>query len=1015
MHLELRSTVAVACILLANPAAALPVRLQVQRLAPAGVAVGGAGPEGVVSIGVPLDPTHGIESAAELGVAGANAAQFRILQRDRDSGRPTWVLATFPAQPGGEYSLTRGQGDFGGAALARLEADRIVVATGAATFEIKRQGFNGLDHVVRNRRDAVPTHSGGGLVLLAGGVRYESGRDAASEVVVEDNGPVAAVIRARGTLRSAIGERGLDYTVRLRFARGSAACRADVSLHNATLASPASRRFDAAWFEIPLAAAPAGRDLLFGFAGEGFGGRVPAGRAAHLLQGDNPYQRSPRTTTILPELTDAVGLEVVIDGVLHNRLGTVTDVARGWMRLQAGSDAILAGMRDFATLFPSGFDLRGDTLAAEIFSRHNPHGELTFSWGAHETREIGFEFADAGADPEAFRQRLQYPLGGRAAFESLRDSGALWGERRLVTAEEERRYFAELGHDWSVRVLGEGDLRLERQYSFGTTGGSNQFDQDECRLLDYLRGGDAGTFLQARLGVLWKADQAVLHSDDFDYGARQNGVSDVRFDAPASFHGKGAGSLFDDEHPHWTCLPLYYWMTGDERVREAAVEYGEWRRYRAGNPTYGAINGGATSHFRTWSRAYRDVALLSLFTAEPRYLEDLRRMTDVLTGTIERGTSRGRNLERGYWYFGEETDAQRRIHLFFLIEMNAIGVHAALAALPDSDPRREDLRDYFTGLAYFSLESQISPQAAGYPYGYFAAAPNPEWGVRGDQTGFVLAHGYETTGDEAFLHRSRALAWRVLEYQHWLRGSELSTHARIYRWMYRNDGGVVRLRPVAERSADGRWTLRWTAPTGARSYIVHYGPRPIVEALGFDAEQRVFHIDPASAMNVWAAANLPGEPTPGPAGASESFSTPPLPAGVAHFSVHALTERPTRLETGALRATSRPRSATIALPRPGGARSNPAGLVRLARPGREPLRAEIGSAGVHFAPLTPPCVVRVYSAAGRLLREQEITVARDWTWDFRDAGGTSVAAGIYLYRVESGNAAPQRGRVVLVH
>ncbi len=77
------------------------------------------------------------------------------------------------------------------------------------------------------------------------------------------------------------------------------------------------------------------------------------------------------------------------------------------MRVDDGRHAVLAGMRDLATLFPSGFDLRGDRLAVELFSRHNPKTDLVFSWGAHETREILFGFAPAGASGEAFRGRLQ--------------------------------------------------------------------------------------------------------------------------------------------------------------------------------------------------------------------------------------------------------------------------------------------------------------------------------------------------------------------------------------------------------------------------------------------------------------------------------------------------------------------------------------------------------------------------------------------------------------------------------
>ena len=109
-------------------------------------------------------------------------------------------------------------------------------------------------------------------------------------------------------------------------------------------------------------------------------------------------------------------------------------------------------------------------------------------------------------------------------------------------------------------------------------------------------------------------------------------------------------------------------------TREAIEDYGEWRLYRAGNPKYGALHGGGIAHFRLWSRCLRDVALLYEFTGQKRYLDAVHTMAETLTRTVEKGTSRGRNLERGYFFFGKEDSPQRTIHLFFLTEMNSIGV-----------------------------------------------------------------------------------------------------------------------------------------------------------------------------------------------------------------------------------------------------------------------------------------------------------------------------------------------------
>jgi len=1015
------------CLLLATiiclgaPAShALRVPITVQELVPAGVP-GRARTAEAISAGVPLNVEDGITDVGQLGFVGAPAAQFRILQRDRETQKATWVLVDFVASvPGNGYALVDGTGNFGGAALAVDQGTRIVVSTGVANFEIRKSGFNVLDRVLLGADELVGTHAGGGLVVTAGGARYESGLDTTSETAIEENGPVKTVVRARGVLRGAAGAPFLRYTVRLHFYKGLATCRAHVTLRNADLASLATRTFDAAWVEVPLRLDPQ-RQVSFGSSRGTLAGNVVAGQTAHLFQGDNTFQRGRNTDAILSYLTPTKGLEVMIAGALLGTAGSTADVARGWVRLQDGRHAVLAGMRDMATLFPSGFDLSGDLLSIELFSRYNPQKNLIFSWGAHETREILLQFALPGADPEACRYALQYPLFGRCDFERYRDTGAACGERRLVSVAEEQSFFTPLGKNWSVANYGEADVKLDRQYGFGGTGGPNQFDRDECELLDFLRSGYAGRLQQGRLGALWKADQAVVHSDDFDYGTRQNGVSDVTVTQPASFHGKGAGSTFDDEHPHWPCMLLYYHLTGDERVREAIEDYGEFRRYRAGNPTFGALYGGALQHFRLWSRCFRDVALLYEFTGQTRYLDDVRRMAGILTRTIEQGTSKGRNLDRGYFFFGTETDPLRLIHLFFLTEMNPIGVQEAMRVLPSNDPLKEELRDYLHGLAYFTLqEAQLSPSAIGYPYQYYSAVANTALGVRGDQTGILLTHGYEMSGDPEFVNRSRALAWRVLEYQHLLRGSELSTHLRIYRWLHRDEVGAALLDPQVRRNANGSYTLTWKAPAYASEYIVKYGPRPLVENLGFDQAARRYRIDPATAMNFWAATNLQGEPTPGAAGATETFTTPILPAGTWSFKVKAQTDarRPLLLPLGSLHGPAGGRGAQrVVGPPPGrGIADSLAREAVLAGPIRvTPMPSVLRRpAGVAFTRVPPGAVVRIYTVTGRLVRRLVADGERTLLWDRCSESGARVAPGVYLYRADMGPERWQRGRLILV-
>jgi len=987
-------------LLLAPPAAALQVPIRVEQVLPSGVASRTTTAD-VVSVGVPFAPEDGLRDVTGLGMSGTAAAQFRVLQRDPNTDSVTWVLATFRTGAG-PYVLTTGSGAFGGTALAQDLGARIQVSTGTARFEIRKSGFNLLDRVVVGTEEFVAPHTGGGVVMTSAGTRFESGLDTASDVVIEDNGPVAAVVRARGVLRSASGATLLEYTVRLHFGRDNARCRMAVTLRNASIAALRAPTFDAAWCEEPLRWA-GNRTLGFGTGTGVLGGTVIPASTAWLFQGDNDFLRSPRTADILTALTPAAGLEAVIDGAAQRTLGTRSDVMQGWMQLHDATHGVFAGLRDGATLFPSGFHLQGDAVAVEFFSRHNPRQGLVFSWGAHETRELLWDFAGTGS-ADAFRAQLQYPLTGRCDYERYRTTGALCGERRLVTTGEETQFFAALGKTWQPLRYTEAQMKFDRHYSFGTTGGPNQFDQDECHLIDWLRTGYGDRFQIGRFGALFKADQAVLHSDDFDYASHQLAVSDIDVVQPPSFLGKGAGNLFEDEHPHWPSMILYYHLTGDEHVREAIEDYGEWRQYRAGNPTYGALWGGALGHMRLWSRCFRDVALLWEFTGQQRYLDHTRRMAGFLTQTLENGTSIGRNLQRGYFYFGDATDLTRIIHLFFLIEMNGIGTQEAMRVLPADDPLKEELRDYMSGLAWFTLqEAQISPAATGYPYDYLSAVPNPVLGTRGDQTGILLAHGYETSGDPEFVDRARSFAWRVPEYQHALRASELSEQLRIWRWLHRNECGAELLDPAVARNADGSYTLQWRAPAGAREYIVKYGRKPLVENLGFDARTRTFRNDPALAMNFWAATNVQGEPSPGAEGTLESYRTPVLGPGPWSFRVKVLARQPL---TG-IQSTLQPVTPHVpAGPHSGG----PAPRVR--KPGSYVI--DRASSGIEWDDLPAGAHVVFFDVAGREVHSTWADAAGQLRWDPANAPAHRIPSGVLFYRIDAAGAPAEHGRLVLL-
>ena len=63
-----------------------------------------------------------------------------------------------------------------------------------------------------------------------------------------------------------------------------------------------------------------------------------------------------------------------------------------------------------------------------------------------------------------------------------------------------------------------------------------------------------------------------------------------------------------------------------------------------------------------------------------------------------------------------------------------------------------------------------------------------------------------------------------------------------------------------------------------------------------------------------------------------------------------------------------------------------------------------GQSEVHFTNLPPQATIKIYTAAGDLVREikHSDTIHDFERWDLNNASGAAVASGIYMYRIEAG-------------
>lgn len=884
---------------------ALEIPIHIEELLPVGT-TGVARTAAPLRFGVPLPESAAVGAATPVSIAGLPALQVRPLAT-YPSGAWRWMLVeTLVDLQAGESrtaTLSVGSGSLAtGTPLASETTAAIHVNTGAAIFRIRKQNWNGIDAATVNNVDWIVAGHAYGLVAAdSGRVEYRSALDAGSSVAIESNGPGLATVVARGWLRNTGGAALFAYTARLRFASGRSDVEMEITVQNAEIArlKPVHMRW--VRFELPIAGSgESPLPVTFGLNGATQTTTLAtAAIPLSLYQGRTTFREDSKTSYVRARMTDDVGVSAErLDTLVAP--GDLASYLDGWIGLggagsYTGNVDVCLAVKDLAQLYPSGLQVgAADTdgtrlLSYDIISPLNTRTEpLLWAWGAHHTGNAVLGF---GTSPQQAWAQIQFPVFARPSFEWMRQTGSLYGETRLVDLDTEVAWFAAMGKNYTTSPPTFSNLKVRRYYDFGSTGGPNQYDENLTYVIDYLRAGQRARLLQAMQDAAWKADQAVVHSDDFDYGTRAYGESDLSVSDPDGWNGRGRNTAFENEHPHWLTLPIVYYMTGNERLRDAVVDYCEWRRYRAGNRSYGPIYGKGLGSLRLWTRAWRDISLAWEFTGLQRYYDDMVRMTEAVVNSREEPGVRGRSLTRGYLYYGDWSNATRPIRLFFLNEIHGMDSREAYRLLPQG-PLREDFRDYLTGLAYFTLETRLGADQTGFPYTYHLDASTTP-GTRGDQVGMLLSHGYEWTGDPIFNETSRSLAWRTLVDEDWERGSELSTLVRCYTDLNSGARGFGYVRDLQVTGGAGNYTLTWTAPAGASQYIVKYATQPMVPHVWYDAVARTYRHDPNQYANFWAANNVQGEPAPAVAGTSQSMTVTGLNSErTYHFAVGYVASAP---------------------------------------------------------------------------------------------------------------------------
>lgn len=869
--------------------AALPVPITVQEELVPGVA-GMARTAGPVSVGIPLEESQGITSVAQLGLSGAGAAQFRELAR-YPSGALQWVLVDFQSDlaAGGSsasVSLTSGAGNFGGTNLATDQGTSILISTGAATFTVGKTPFRLFNQVTVGTSSLVAAGGEGVVAVDGSGVRFTSANDTGASVVLEENGPVRAVVRASGTLKNASGTRLCEYLVRLHFYRGKSYARAWVSLRNAR--APASTfTLRSAEVVVPLAPGPGFRFTTATSRGTA-SDALASGETMYLYQAystqnglpENAYANAPMVISGTTFAQNGVEVRKVGGTIYQALTGNPADYAAGWASMEdATGRGVTLGMRWMSALWPAGFELAGDGSARiELFSKRNSKTSFKFAWGAYETRELFFDFhAAAPSNRAAALYEMQYPLSGRAPVAHYAASGAIYGETRLVSANDQQRWFT--AHGAASPSLANPTPGFFRYHAWGTGGGGNQMDFAFVDLIDWIRTGNGGFLAQGERNSLYKADTSVRHSDGFDYNTNQ---IDPGEEGSGTNLGTFNGRIFDFEHAHWISLPIAYYLTGNELYHEAFVDFGEWKHAMADGVSpfyYRPLTLFGDGGMRGWSRYYRDFALLYDATRDPRFWSDLNAMTNGLLASRDQPGSAlpaGRNLDRGYvWMAPGNYQLPRAMSDFMTVQIHFEAMWEGLRLLRQAnDPRAQALEDYLLGLAdfmynefYFDVGSGSTQ--FGYLYNYYLDqtnnSTNPYWaeGFRPISSCRAFTLAFLLTGDAKYLARAGKLLIGDIGYVTVRTPTDLASEAFMTTDLYRPVTGWYTLPGVTATSVgSGAYQLSWTVPPGTTGYRIKAADRTIVPWLGFNQAARSYQFPPAGNVAWFAAADVAGEPAP---------------------------------------------------------------------------------------------------------------------------------------------------------
>jgi hypothetical protein len=917
------------------------------------------------TVGIPLpdNSAGGATDVSQLALAGASVGQFRVLGR-WPSGRIKWVLIDTQAsliagQTNGSIALTSGgSGNFGGPNLATDNGATITVNTGSAIFVIRKAGFNGFDTVTVGGTAIVTSGSSQGLVLTGPApgqtscspcsTVYSSVNDPNSTAVIEENGPAKAVIKATGSHLDASGNTYMHFTVRMYFYVGKNFVKITSILRNADYG--ASNSFATAYkglqsYELRVAPSVSGplNYMIANDTASPTTGSLSGSDGVYLYQGQSQLMTGP--VLPVPYTTDT-GYSIVKNGGTLVQ-GGATQYPQGWADISDGSGkGVEIGVYQMAAYWPKSLEFNGggSDVRIGIWARQNSQA-VYLPWPQWSIHDLFLNFhATALSSPANEFLKFQHYLVARADRSVYNSTGVFL--YNLIDPAAERNFYnsvisagnpsiTQYYPGFTIADNGLVDtynypLRVYRLFLWGNPGGANQMEFHMSYLFNFIRRGFTGSYLDASHFYRLVAEKGFPFLDGDSWRNHPADLDTQAFPNQTSLNaGLGFRDWADEEHKHWYGMPDYYFMTGDETVRDGILA-GPKDRFASTNPGINPNRGGEWNS-RALGSEFMGASRLSSFlsaTSDPdaaavlaqgQNAYNLQVKPDLCvsgfptgcsvggTGVDGSWTSKGTSRVRGAHYAFQEggqicgSTSYYRVETAFQASIMLEGIWELRLVSGPNWPEYNNSMDLAYGISNWALTEDFADdgtgswQTSGFRYYLGLDVPNAcdptNYQASPRETvwfPFFIQQAYKGTSTDWTRKFNIALQkdaanGAVDEFGHY------TVAALIDRMLQPGNLTLVGIPINVTNNGGGSYTLSWTVPSSAQSYVIKTGPKQIVDWIGFDAGTNQFTGDPVNTMAWFAASTIANPPLPAAAGTTQQFTVTGLNPTGQYFALKAFT------------------------------------------------------------------------------------------------------------------------------